>query len=239
MVNYNQTSSFNTQLAREIGINAALVFDELSFWSPKSQNDGWVYKTYEEMSERLPLSKKQLKKAYDILIEKGLAEKKVARVSGVPKVHLKLTKNLGAPSDLRELSESDKRELSESDKRELSLYTATNNSNYYKKINKKNENLEKTNNEINKFDTELFVSLVAELGCVRATATPGRKAKLAKRLKTYTPEELKKAARNIGKNKFMSGENDNKKRYGTIDYLLRNDEKIEEWLDVKEESIFG
>lgn len=38
-----------------------------------------------------------------------------------------------------------------------------------------------------------------------------------------TEEDLIKAATNIGKDAFLQGENDNKKRYGDIDYLLRPD----------------
>lgn len=43
-----------------------------------------------------------------------------------------------------------------------------------------------------------------------------------------TPEILKVAAENIGKDAFLQGENDSKKRYGDIDYLLRPD-KAAKW----------
>lgn len=38
-----------------------------------------------------------------------------------------------------------------------------------------------------------------------------------------TEEQLVKAATNIGRDKFLQGDNDNKKRYGDVDYLLRPD----------------
>lgn len=38
-----------------------------------------------------------------------------------------------------------------------------------------------------------------------------------------TPELLIKAATNIGKDAFLQGDNDSKKRYGDVDYLLRPD----------------
>ncbi len=38
-----------------------------------------------------------------------------------------------------------------------------------------------------------------------------------------TEEQLIKAATNIGRDTFLQGDNDNKKRYGDVDYLLRPD----------------
>ena len=46
-----------------------------------------------------------------------------------------------------------------------------------------------------------------------------------------TPELLKIAAENIGKDAFLQGENDSKKRYGDVDYLLRPD-KAAKWSEV-------
>ena len=43
-----------------------------------------------------------------------------------------------------------------------------------------------------------------------------------------TPEILRVAAENIGKDAFLQGDNDSKKRYGDIDYLLRPD-KAAKW----------
>lgn len=60
--------------------------------------------------------------------------------------------------------------------------------------------------------------------------TPGRKAKLTKRLTRYTPDELKLAARAIADNPYMQGDNPNGVRYGTIDYLIRSDEIVDRYL---------
>ena len=46
-----------------------------------------------------------------------------------------------------------------------------------------------------------------------------------------TPELLKIAAENIGKDAFLQGKNDSKKRYGDVDYLLRPD-KAAKWSEV-------
>lgn len=46
---------------------------------------------------------------------------------------------------------------------------------------------------------------------------------MSKRGGSFTEEMLETAAKNIGDDKFLQGENDNNKRYGDIDYLLRPD----------------
>lgn len=53
-----------------------------------------------------------------------------------------------------------------------------------------------------------------------------------------TEEDLIKAATNIGNDAFLQGENDNKKRYGDVDYLLRPD-KAAKWADEAEKKKKG
>ena len=51
-----------------------------------------------------------------------------------------------------------------------------------------------------------------------------------------TEEQLIKAATNVGNDKFLQGDNDNNKRYGDVDYLLRPDKAAKYAdLDIKEE----
>ena len=79
--------------------------------------------------------------------------------------------------------------------------------------------------------TELFKTLCEVLGHGRIKYTPMRAKKLRARLKTFSADEIIQAAQAIADNPFMMGENPNNKRYGTVDYLLKNDEKLDEWLD--------
>jgi hypothetical protein len=77
----------------------------------------------------------------------------------------------------------------------------------------------------------IFSNLVNTLGFSDKTLfTDGRRAKLKLRLKHFTPEQLTEAAQAIADSPFHQGENEQGKRYGTIDFLLRSDEKIDEWL---------
>lgn len=53
-----------------------------------------------------------------------------------------------------------------------------------------------------------------------------------------TEEDLIRAATNIGNDDFLQGENEGKKRYGDIDYLLRPD-KAAKWSDEQEKKKKG
>jgi len=64
-----------------------------------------------------------------------------------------------------------------------------------------------------------------------AKPTSDRKARLKTRLKDFTEEDLKIAAKNLGSNAFMQGDNENGKRYGTLDYLLRTSENVNKFLE--------
>lgn len=64
-----------------------------------------------------------------------------------------------------------------------------------------------------------------------AKPTTDRKARLKSRLKDFSEEEMKFAATNLGLDEFMQGANDNNKRYGTIDYLLRTSANVNKWLE--------
>lgn len=64
-----------------------------------------------------------------------------------------------------------------------------------------------------------------------AKPTTDRKARLKTRMVDFTEEDLKAAAKNLGNDAFMQGDNDKGKRYGTIDYLLRTSANVNKWLE--------
>lgn len=68
----------------------------------------------------------------------------------------------------------------------------------------------------------------------------GREKKLKDLLTKHrlTKHDLIRAARNIGQDAFLQGENENKKRYGDIDYLLRPD-KAAKWAEEQEKKKKG
>lgn len=103
-------------------------------------------------------------------------------------------------------------------------------------IKEVNENIfgEETNS--NPKATQHTASLLNELnrlvgGRGDAKPTTDRKARLKSRLKDFSEEELKIAATNLGNDEFMQGANEQGKRYGTIDYLIRTSANINKWLE--------
>lgn len=90
--------------------------------------------------------------------------------------------------------------------------------------------------EANPKASEYVSGLLNELhklcgGKGEAKPTTDRKARLKARLKDFSDDEMKTAAYNLGQDEFMQGANDNNKRYGTIDYLLRTSSNVNQWLE--------
>lgn len=240
---YNQTLSFNSGLAEDVGIIPSIVFDELSFWVGKgARKDGWIYKSYAEMLERLPISEHQLRQAYKKLKAAGLIEVKVMKVNEAPTFHYRILKSLRMETEKIEDSiETEKI-------KETTIYTATHqqldNSDSSLKAEPKSKKLsvpsEQDEHKDDFVDQErvddrqmlqlLFEELIKELDTPRAKFPAERRAKLKRRLKTFKADELILAAKNIKASPHMQGNNDNNKFYGTIEYLLRNDGNVEKWL---------
>lgn len=79
----------------------------------------------------------------------------------------------------------------------------------------------------------LFIEIVEALGfSPEVRVTPGRMQKLKTRNRTYKYDELMTAARNLGADAYMQGENEQGKRWGTIDYFLRSDETVAKYLEL-------
>lgn len=98
------------------------------------------------------------------------------------------------------------------------------------------ENLFGAGDQASPAATEHTVTLLNDLhkllgGRGEAKPTTDRKARLKSRLKDFSEDEMKQAAKNLGEDEFMQGANDNNKRYGTIDYLLRTSANVNKWLE--------
>lgn len=77
-------------------IPTALLLGQLLFWTGRGANpEGWIYKTYSQLSEEICLSKRQLERSKEKLEELDLIETKVAKAGGSPTVHYRIkTDNL-------------------------------------------------------------------------------------------------------------------------------------------------
>lgn len=82
-----------------------------------------------------------------------------------------------------------------------------------------------------KANEDLFYELVEQLGFTRGRVKflPARQSKLAARLKNADAAALRRAAVALSRSPFHMGQNENNRKYGDIDFLLRNDEMIEKW----------
>lgn len=63
--------------------------------------------------------------------------------------------------------------------------------------------------------------------------TDTRKAKLKKRNKNFTMAQIVEAAKNLMQSDWHTGKNPDKKKYASYDFLIRNDEQVEKWLNEK------
>ena len=66
--------------------------------------------------------------------------------------------------------------------------------------------------------------------------TEGRSRKLALRLKTYTWEQIEQSLRNMANQKWTHGDNQ-KNWVADPDYLIRSDEVIDKFLNVKDKVV--
>lgn len=83
--------AFNPEVAKLIGLNEAILLSQLEYWSDKTgRNDGWLYKTKEELTDETSLSRFQQDQARGKLQALGLIETKVRRANGKPTIHYRV-----------------------------------------------------------------------------------------------------------------------------------------------------
>jgi predicted transcriptional regulator len=121
-----RSQSYIVEIAKKFNITTAIVYNQLLFWSDKGGlEDGWIYKTYEELSDELGLSPKQIRNAYIKLEGADLIETKVNQIQGIPIKHFRCKDNAYIKIECVNLTEGKCKKVTlESDKRELSsIYT--------------------------------------------------------------------------------------------------------------------
>lgn len=84
--------AFYPQLARELGgdIEAAIFYQQVYYWSNKgSREDGFIYKTKEEIEQETTLTRRQQDRIRRKLVQKGWLETKIMKANGTPTLHYK------------------------------------------------------------------------------------------------------------------------------------------------------
>ena len=76
--------SYNVCLSKALGsINASIFLNQLLYWSGKSRNPNWIYKTVEEMREETGLTKAEQLTAQKLLDSLGIIE---VKRKGIPRI---------------------------------------------------------------------------------------------------------------------------------------------------------
>lgn len=128
--------AFYPDLARLLGnIEAAIYYQQLYYWSDKgSREDGFIYKTKDEIEEETTLSRFQQDRCRKQLEENGWLETKLVRANGHPTVHYRCTYKIEV-SISKKLANGKVRNLL-IEKRETSEYITENTQRIHKAENK-------------------------------------------------------------------------------------------------------
>lgn len=116
------------------------------------------------------------------------------------------------------------------------LYSATEKARRYfggpnDKHNQENQEIIRKMEEENK---KLLQEIHHVLGGERTILpTKKRLSQLKARRKNFSPEEILQAAKNLTQSPFHMGQNDQHTKYATADFLIKSDERVEEWLNDK------
>lgn len=83
---YSEARGYNLGIARELGIAPALLYNQLLFWAARSKED-WFFKTYDDLTDELPLSKRTVQSARETLEAAGYVVTAVRKANGTPMLH--------------------------------------------------------------------------------------------------------------------------------------------------------
>lgn len=88
--------AFYPQLAKELGsIEVAIYYQQLYYWSDKGgRNDGFIYKSKEEIEEETTLTRYQQDKCRKVLEDGGWLVTKLIKANGAPTLHYKCLKDV-------------------------------------------------------------------------------------------------------------------------------------------------
>lgn len=116
------------------------------------------------------------------------------------------------------------------------LYTPTQKTKEYfgEPTDEKNVNNKTIIKKIEEENKQLLQQIHQTLGGEKPVLpTPKRLKQVKARRKNFSPEEILQAAHNLTLSDFHMGKNEQHKKYATVDFLLKSDERVEEWLNEK------
>lgn len=232
---------FNAELAKEIGINEAIVLQQIHYWltiNQKANNNFkkgryWIYNTYKDWQEdSFPFwSTRTISR-----IIKSLEEENYILTDNFNKTGFDKTKwysiNYGKLNKIaKNVYGDEQNDLSNmTDCHNGEGQNDTTNTKDFSKTSTKNNNMSSQKDDEIKEIWQQYKSIFADYYQPRKFSKK-RKGKIKQRLKTYSVEELVNSMKAIVDNDYMLGKNDNNRFYAKPEYCFRNDEVIEEWLN--------
>lgn len=233
--------AFYPELAMELrDVCAAILYQQLYYWSDKgTREDGFIYKTKEEIQEETALTRDQQDRARKKLEKLGWLETKLMKANGAPTLHYRCLTKLFPISTKRAngLETKESEQLSDSDGSINQFPISGKPANGL--VGNPLMDSRETHDSITEITTEIttknknidtYVSLFNELFKKSFRVTKARNQKLQARLATYSLEEILQALRNLSQSQFHRGDND-RGWAADPDFLIRSDEQVDRWLN--------
>lgn len=209
---------------RYIGsIEAAILLSQLIYWSGKTE-DGWFYKSHKEWEEELALGKYEVRKATNLLINKGILETRLRKANGAPTLHYRIKDAEFSQSIVHFLNN-----------RKFTDCTNLDSADFEQSINKR---LPKTTDKKDTSDLEnpasrVFACWKETMGKPKARLDAKRRDLINKRIADgYTVDDLCIAIRGCSESVFHMGKNDRNTRYDDITLICRDAKHVDQFLEV-------
>lgn len=176
MSDYDQTRSFNLGVAMDTSVEAAMIYDDLTY-AQKVFGKGYFYRSDEQMLKRFPiLSKSTLRRHVAKLVEAGYISTKVKKIDGKPTLNYQIEHSL--------------------------MVKMTKTKEIVKMTNSINiETKEETKNTDAPKNKEFLISLISLVN-PKEKPTAERLRLLNGRLKDYSQDEITAAARAFSKSEW-------------------------------------
>lgn len=219
----------NPQLAERIGLNEAIVLQQLKYWINETESgvehDGmrWVYNTHEQWAEQFPFwSVDTVKRTLTSLSKQGIVlVEKLNKAKHDQTNFYTINYLASALFDQGNLPSSDQGNLPSSVGADCPDVLT--------------ENTQETTQEITKQSlsvsvTEVFDHWRVKMNSPRSKLDSKRRGLIERALKLYPIEDLKRAIDGCAASPFHMGQNDRKEKYNGLDLILRSADKIDGFL---------
>ena len=219
--------AYYPSLAKPLGgVNACLFFCQIFYWQDKTDCDLGVYKTAEDITNETGLSYKEQATARKILVDKGILIETHKRLDHKIFYKINISNLDSAISSIVNPRNADQG-VREDPKCNFDLSTETTT-----ETTIENNNVSLPEKQANITDVFDYWKLV--MSSQRSKLDSKRKKLINDRLKTYSVDDLKTAIHGCSVSPFHMGENDRGVKYNSIELILRDSSKIDQFIGYSE-----